>query len=134
VSPSADVGPIIPTDPRRHGELVALRGALERCWCAETSFWPDEWTPARPSHGQCAVTAVVVHGRFGGEICRTTNQGVLHYWNRLDGVDVDLTRDQFDRWAPEAVVVTVAPDDLLVSGPTLAARHRLLSELLAARS
>jgi hypothetical protein len=108
-----------------------LRVELERCWCAGTSFWPQEWTPTRPSLGQCAVTALVVFDRFDGEICRTSNQGVLHYWNRLNGVEVDLSRDQFDVWAPEDVVVTVERDDLAVSGPTLAARHRQLVGLLA---
>jgi hypothetical protein len=95
---------------------------------------PQEWTPARSSSGQCAVTALIVHDRFGGEICRTTNRGVLHDWNRLDGVEVDLTRDQFAVWAPEDAVVTVDRDELARNGPTLAARHRRLESSLSTGS
>ena len=47
------------------------------------------------------MTALVVHDLLGGqlleaEVCRADGapQG-FHYWNRLAGVDIDLTRRQF---------------------------------------
>jgi len=47
------------------------------------------------------VTALVVHDLLGGQLLEAevrnadgSPQG-FHYWNRLAGVDVDLTRDQF---------------------------------------
>jgi len=47
------------------------------------------------------VTALVVHDFFGGELLEAevlfqngSRQG-FHYWNRLAGVEVDLTREQF---------------------------------------
>ena len=47
------------------------------------------------------MTALVVHDFFGGELLEAevffqngSRQG-FHYWNRLAGVEVDLTRDQF---------------------------------------
>lgn len=126
--------PVIPSDHPNGRELARLHGELQQLWSAETSFWPREWTPGHPSIGQCAVTALIVHDRFGGEICRSTNQGALHYWNRVDGIEVDLTRDQFEVWAPEEPVVTVGRDDLAASGPTLAARHRRLAGLLSVGS
>jgi hypothetical protein len=55
---------------------------------------------------------MIVHDRFGGEMLRTVNQGVLHYWNRVDGTDVDLTREQFDTWFPDDEIVTVDRDDV----------------------
>ncbi len=88
---------MIPGDHPRRPELAALRTELQRHWCAETSFWPDEWTPDGPSFGQCAITAMVVQDRFGGEMLLTVNQGALHYWNRVDGIDVDLTREPVRR-------------------------------------
>ena len=105
--------PIIPCDHPRGPDLTALRSELQRHWCAETSFWPDGWTPDRPSFGQCAVTAMIVHDRFGGEMFRTVNEGVIHYWNRVDDIDIDLTRDQFDTWAPEgeSSLSTLIPSD-----------------------
>lgn len=122
--------PILPCDHPRGPELTALRTELQRRWCAETSFWPDEWTPDRPSFGQCAVTALIVRDRFGGEVLRTVNEGAIHYWNRVDDIDVDLTRDQFDTWAPEDEVVTVDRDDVRGSGPSIAARHSRLTAAL----
>lgn len=122
--------PVIPDDHPNGRDLATLRVELEKYWCAETSFWPEEWTSARPSFGQCAVTALILHDRFGGEICRTSNQGVLHYWNRLDATEVDLTRDQFEQWSPEEPVITISRSALAASGPTLASRHQRLTALL----
>ena len=122
--------PIIPCDHPRASELVALRTELQRHWCAETSFWPDEWTPDRPSFGQCVVSALIVHDRFGGEMLRAVNQGVIHHWNRVDNIEVDVTRDQFDIWAPENGIVAVDPDYVGTSGPTIAARHSRLTAAL----
>ena len=118
--------PVIPTNHPHRPHLAALRGELEQRWCAETSFWPEEWTSERPSVGQCAVTAMLVWDRFGGEMLRTVNQGVPHYWNRLKGVEVDLTRDQYDVWAPEEEVVVADRYEVESSGPTLEARYRRL--------
>ena len=122
--------PVIPRDQPSGLELAAIRTDLHRHWRAETSFSPAEWTPDRPSFGQCAVTSMIIYDRFGGEILRTVNQGVVHYWNRVDGIEVDLTRDQFDTWAPEDEIVTVDRADLASSGPTIAARHLQLDAAL----
>ncbi|HEY6472852.1 MAG TPA: hypothetical protein VIY26_08175 [Acidimicrobiales bacterium] len=47
------------------------------------------------------MTALVGNDLFGGELLEAevhfrdgSRQG-FHYWNRLDGVEVDLTREQF---------------------------------------
>src|ERR1700722_2259411 len=83
--------------------LEALQAAIRASWSLETCDPTDaaEWTPANPSRGQCAVTALVVHDLFGGQLLEAevhfhdgSRQG-FHYWNRLAGVDVDLTREQF---------------------------------------
>ena len=76
---------------------------------------------------------MIVHDRFGGEMLRTVNEGVIHYWNRVDDVDVDLTRDQFDTWAPEDGIVAVDPDCVGSSGPSIAARHNRLTAALGLR-
>jgi hypothetical protein len=83
--------------------LEILQGAIRESWCLETCDPTDaaEWTPTNPSLGHCAVTALVVHDFFGGELLEAevlfqngSRQG-FHYWNRLAGVEVDLTRAQF---------------------------------------
>jgi hypothetical protein len=74
---------------------------------------------------------MIVHDRFGGETLRTVNEGAIHYWNRVDNIDVDLTRDQFDTWTPEDGIVTVDPHDVGTSGLRIAARHSRLIAALA---
>jgi hypothetical protein len=83
--------------------MDALQAAIRASWSLETCDPTDaaQWTPANPSRGQCAATALVVHDLFGGQLLEAevhfldgSLQG-FHYWNRLDGVDVDLTREQF---------------------------------------
>jgi hypothetical protein len=73
-----------------------IKRACEQVWAADTSASGDEWTPANPSLGQCAVTSLLVQDICGGELQRSTIQGVSHYWNLLPGgVEIDLTRIQF---------------------------------------
>ena len=83
--------------------LEVLEAAIRASWSVETCDPTDvpSWTPANPSLGQCAVTALVVHDLLGGELLEAevqhpdgSRQG-FHYWNRLAGVDIDLTRAQF---------------------------------------
>jgi hypothetical protein len=80
-----------------------LEVAIRASWSVETCDPTDvaHWTQANPSLGQCAVTALVVHDLLGGELLEAevhqadgARQG-FHYWNRLAGVDIDLTRAQF---------------------------------------
>jgi hypothetical protein len=83
--------------------LTDLELAIRASWSLETCDPTDlpTWTPAEPSQGQCAVTALVLHDFLGGQLLEAevlhadgTHQG-FHYWNRFVGVDVDLTRRQF---------------------------------------
>jgi hypothetical protein len=83
--------------------LEVLQAAISASWSLETCDPTDapRWTLANPSLGQCAVTALVVHDLLGGRLLEAevhredgSRQG-FHYWNRLTGVDIDLTREQF---------------------------------------
>ena len=83
--------------------LTDLESAISVSWSLDTCDPTDipTWTPAEPSQGQCAVTALVVHDLLGGLLLEAevhhvdgSHQG-FHYWNRFAGVDVDLTRRQF---------------------------------------
>jgi hypothetical protein len=83
--------------------LEVLQAAIRASWSLETCDPTDAscWTPDNPSLGQCAVTALVVHDLLGGQLLEAevhhedgSRQG-FHYWNRLTGVDIDLTREQF---------------------------------------
>jgi hypothetical protein len=96
------------TEPAGPGQerpltLEVLQSAIRASWSLKTCDPTDAscWTPANPSLGQCAVTALVVHDLLGGQLLEAevhredgSRQG-FHYWNRLAGVDIDLTREQF---------------------------------------
>lgn len=81
--------------------LAELESAIRRAWARDTSDDPDEWSPANPARGQCAVTALLVRELLGGEILvanvlRDGRRVERHAWNRLpSGLSLDLTRDQF---------------------------------------
>jgi hypothetical protein len=91
-------------DEDRPLTLAGLESAIRGAWSIETCDPTDApfWTPTEPSRGQCAVTALVVHDLLGGELLEAevdhadgSHQG-FHYWNRFAGIDVDLTRRQFE--------------------------------------
>ena len=84
--------------------LHTIEVAVRQSWGLDTCDPIDvpNWSPDRPSRGQCAVTALVVRDLVGGELLEAEvhfldgrRQG-FHYWNRLPGgIDVDLTAEQF---------------------------------------
>jgi uncharacterized protein (DUF952 family) len=84
--------------------LAEIERVIRASWSRETCDPVDRdvWSPDNPSRGQCAVTALVVQDLCGGELLLAevhyadgSRQG-LHYWNRLgEGVELDLTREQF---------------------------------------
>jgi len=81
-------------------DLTTFRTALERAWTATTTYCPEGWYDQDPAWGQCAVTSVLIAETFGGELLQgralpPSGIRTSHYWNRIDGVPVDLTWRQF---------------------------------------
>lgn len=79
--------------------LDDLYNILRKAWCKETAYrsCQAEWIVSDLSYGQCAITAMLVYDMFGGTIHRIrNNNGGTHYFNRIDGHYIDLTREQFD--------------------------------------
>jgi hypothetical protein len=84
--------------------LTDVEAAIRAAWSIDTCDPVDvpDWRPDNPSRGQCGVTALVLHDLLGGDLLLAevhhadgTRQGV-HYWNRLpNGLEIDLTRTQF---------------------------------------
>jgi hypothetical protein len=74
--------------------------AIRASWTIETSSDPDDWTPDNPSRGQCDASSFVFWEKFRGDLvlAEVFRDGVRtehHYWNRIDGMDIDLTAEQF---------------------------------------
>ena len=92
------------------GDLYLI---LRKCWSKETAFpsCQSEWVDTDPSYGQCAITAMLVFDMFGGSIHRIhVNGGGTHYFNKIDGHYIDLTREQFDLYN---IPVSYEPNDLM---------------------
>jgi hypothetical protein len=120
----------MPVIAARDRELGLLIETLESAWSRETSADPEHWTLANPAWGQCAVTALVVHDEFGGELLRATVDDLSHYWNRLpDGSEVDLTRQQFPEDAMYGSTV-VRDREYVLSFPDTVRRYWLLRRRL----
>jgi hypothetical protein len=97
--------------------LSALEAAVRASWGPDVCEDPADlplWSPANPARGQCGPTALVVNDLLGGDLCvaevrlRDGSQRGFHWWNRLAGVDVDLTLEQFgpDEQVQEARVLS----------------------------
>lgn len=74
--------------------------AIRTSWSVETSAEPESWTSANPAKGQCEVSSFVAWEYLGGDLVlsQVFVDGEMtehHYWNRIDGTDLDLTREQF---------------------------------------
>jgi hypothetical protein len=109
--------------------LRTLPVVLQECWSRETSYEPEKWTPENPTHGQCAITALVVQDLLGGDLLRAKVNGAEHYWNRLpDSSELDLTRDQFG-----PALTTTTPErvsrDYVLSFSNTSRRYQQLSHL-----
>lgn len=81
------------------GERIdKLRRVIKGLWSKDTCYEPqqDDWSSDNPSLGQCYVTTLIINDYFGGELVKVkSSSGASHYWNRINGKDVDLTREQF---------------------------------------
>jgi len=91
------------TTIRRVLTFSAIEAAIRESWSRDTSDDPEEWSPENPSRGQCDITALLVNDLVGGELLGASvylhgERIEGHMWNRLrNGVEVDLTREQFTR-------------------------------------
>lgn len=80
--------------------LEKVVAAIVASWSSESSASPDEWSIDNPAKGQCEVSSFVAWELLGGElVLGHVHAGAdfqeYHYWNRIDGADLDLTRRQF---------------------------------------
>ena len=108
-----------------------LQNMLQQCWGKDTSNSPQDWQPTLPSNGQCAVSALVIQERFGGDIYRLPNvEGQSHFYNMISGKVIDLTADQFS----SQINYNGSPQDSrqLLSNPETEIRFHLLNDRFAA--
>lgn len=95
---------------RTLGDLYEI---LRKCWSKDTAYpsCQADWVPDDPTYGQCAVTAMLVYDLFGGTNHRIRVEGGgTHYFNKIDGHYIDLTREQFDLYN---IPVSYEPNEVM---------------------
>jgi hypothetical protein len=83
--------PATPQEAKRM--LKPLREALDEVFACDTAF--GDCHPDRPSAGHCFLASMMVQDMVGGEIVAGEVKNIPHYWVRVNGIDVDITGDQF---------------------------------------
>jgi hypothetical protein len=120
--------------------LRTVEAAVRASWGPDVCEDPADlplWSPANPARGQCGPTALVVNDLLGGDLCVAEvrladgSQRGFHWWNRLAGTDIDLTREQFgpDEFVQEPRVMPRPPGRLLRGE----VQYRLLRSRVMAR-
>jgi parvulin-like peptidyl-prolyl isomerase len=78
-------------------KVSALKKAIEKSWSKKTAY-KGTWIEEKKSHGQCAVTALLVQNYLQGDIYKADvkDEKYSHFWNVLpNGEILDLTKSQF---------------------------------------
>jgi hypothetical protein len=80
--------------------LSEIESAIQLSWSIDTTYCVDDYASRHPAWGNCAVTALLLQKLLGGELMRgwaiePGQLGTAHYWNRVNGLDLDLTWRQF---------------------------------------
>lgn len=79
--------------------LLELKHFLYSSYQKDTAYLSciDEWSLSNPTRGHCAIVSMLVYEYFGGVIYKGYNplKCEWHYWNVIDGVTYDFTREQY---------------------------------------
>ena len=78
-------------------QLYAL--LVEKGWCEYTVYYRSMWKANKKCNGQCNATVLLVQEYFGGDIIKypkPSEDKPMHFFNRINGCDIDLTSEQFD--------------------------------------
>lgn len=81
-----------PEDHHLYSRVIDLLADLRCSWGYDTSI-DRNWSVENLGLGQCAITALLVQSELGGSIVKDSKHS--HYWNIVQGIPIDLTRDQF---------------------------------------
>lgn len=74
-------------------EHLKTRFALETCHHSYQSRWSIE----NPSIGHCAIAAIAIQEKFGGDVFKTKIGNSTHYYNVIDNQIIDSTSEQFGK-------------------------------------
>jgi hypothetical protein len=81
---------------------LKLEKIISASWIKETSKDYLSWSASKPTIGQSIPTSLVVQDYCGGKIIEAyailpNKEKTLHYFNSIDNVTYDFTRQQFPK-------------------------------------
>lgn len=109
----------------QQADMRRTMNALRTSWCAETSSL-DNWHLQHPSAGQCAVSAIIVQDYLGGEIKKCVVNGIVHYFNVVEGAVLDITAGQFGSFDIDYAASRVKTKDEILRYNDTRRRYELL--------
>ena len=81
-------------------KIVNLKNRLRDLCALETCHkrLQEDWSKANPFLGHDQIVTAIAYKKFGGDIIRAiiAETGFSYYYNRIDGKDYDLTKEQFE--------------------------------------
>lgn len=94
---------------------LQVYNAIKQSWSKKTCYpWAkDKWSRTNAALWQCAITALLLHEFYWGEILY--NKQHNHYWNRINWKEIDITRSQFTDWTIICIDETRNTDSLFSS-------------------
>lgn len=78
--------------------LLSAYDILSSIWCEKTCAprMRKNWTEDNKTLGQCSITAFLIQDIFGGKVFGIEREdGNYHCYNQIEGLDFDLTSEQF---------------------------------------
>lgn len=108
-----------------------LLDAIRTSWARDTSYEPDLWSLENPASGQCAVTALVIQDYLGGELLRASDGNVTHFWNLVNGAEIDLTAEQFSAYPSWVAPPELVDRDYVLAWPDTYRRYGTLRSRVA---
>lgn len=102
-----------------------IERSLQAAWRGDTSD-SNAWHADTPELGQAAVSALIVQYAYGGIVVEGSVGDQKHFWNRINGEDVDLTRSQYS--ANDELVETAEAPGKSMHHPTLQDRFAVLRD------
>jgi len=113
-------------------EKKLLKHWLWACWDKETahSLVKENWSKENRAIWQCAITAMLVKEILWWDILKAyvSNYWFSHFWNLIDGKEIDFTYDQFTNWEPIFENKKIANFDKLKSNEDTNNRFKILKE------
>jgi hypothetical protein len=73
-------------------DAEGVRRRLRWAWSPRSS---GKWREDAPALGQCSVTALLLHDRYGAELLSTPTPWGPHFYNRIGCERLDLTAERF---------------------------------------